>query len=126
MENLRNRIHVKLVHKEKDYLIGTSKSSYMSHKIFDNNLIAIRKRKLALKRKKPAYVGMCILELSRVLMYEFHYDYIKNKYNNKSKLLLAGTGSLMYMKLKLKLSMKILAVIKNFSNYSTKSKHYDN
>ena len=58
----------------------------MSHKIFDNNLEAIQKSKLALKLSKLAYTGMCILELSRVLMYEIHYGYIKNKYDNKSKL----------------------------------------
>ena len=39
---------------------------------------------------------MCILELSKILMYEFHYDYIKNKYDNKSKLLFADTDSLMH------------------------------
>ena len=60
MENLRNRIYVKLVKNKKDYLKCTSKPSYMSHKIFDNNLVAIRKRKLALKLNKPAYIGMCI------------------------------------------------------------------
>ena len=48
MENLRNRIDVKLVNNEKDYLKCTSKPTYMSHKIFDNNLVAIRKNKLAL------------------------------------------------------------------------------
>ena len=58
----------------------------MSHKIFDNNLEAIQKSKLALKFSKLAYTGMCILELSKVLMYEIHYGYIKNKYDNKSKL----------------------------------------
>ena len=59
----------------------------MSHKIFDNNLVAIRKIKVTLKLNKPAHIGMCILELSKVLIYEFHYDYIKKKYDNKSKLL---------------------------------------
>ena len=51
----------------------------MSRKIFDNNLVAILK-------SKPIYIGMCILELSKVLMYQFHYDHIKNKYDNKSNL----------------------------------------
>ena len=63
----------------------------MSHKIFDNNLIAIRKSKVSLHLNKPTYTGMCILEFSKVLMYEFHYDYIKNKYGNKSKPLFSDT-----------------------------------
>ena len=75
MENLRNTISVKLVNNEKDYLKCTSKPSYMSHKIFDNNLVTIRKSKLALKLNKPAYIGMCILKLSKVLMYGFHYEF---------------------------------------------------
>ena len=78
MENLRKQIDVKLVNNKKDYLKCTSKPSYMSHQILDNNLVAIRKSKVALKVNKSAYIGMCILELSKVLMYEFHYDYIKN------------------------------------------------
>ena len=86
MENLRNRIDVKLVNNKKDYLKCTSKPSYMSHRIFDNNLVAIPKSKLVLKLNKQAYTGICILEMSKVLMYKFHYDYIKYKYDNKSKL----------------------------------------
>ena len=66
----------------------------MSHKIFDNNLVAIRQSKVVLRLNKPAYTGMYILELSKVLMYEFHYDYIKNQYDNKSKLLFTDTDSL--------------------------------
>ena len=80
MENLRNRIDVKLVDNGKDYLKYTSKPSYMSHRIFDNNLVAICKNKLALKL---AYIGMCMLKLSKVLICKFHYDYTKNKYDNK-------------------------------------------
>ena len=59
----------------------------MLHKIFDNNLVAIRKSKLALKFNKPAQIEMCMLDLSRVLMYEFFYEYIKNKYDSKSNLI---------------------------------------
>ena len=128
MENLRNRMNVKLVTNEKSYLKCTSKPSYMSHKIFDNNLVAIPKSKLALSLNKSAYTEMCILELSKVLMYKFHYDYIKNKYDDKSNLLFRDTDSLMY-------DTKTEDVYKDFSsnkemfvvnNYSTKSKYYYN
>ena len=68
----------------------------MSHKIFDNDLVAILKKKVTLTLNRLAYIGMCILELSKVLMFEFHYDYIKNKYGNNSRLLLTDTDSLMY------------------------------
>ena len=83
----------------------------MSHKIFDNNLVTICKSKVTLMLNKPTYIGMCILEMSKVLMYEFHYDYIKNKYGNNSKLLFTDTDSLIY-EFKLKMSTKILAAIK--------------
>ena len=71
----------------------------------------IRKNKATLTLNKPAYSGMCILELSEVLMYELHYDYIKNKYGNKSKLLLLfkDTDSLMY-------EIKTEDLYENFSN----------
>ena len=125
MENLRNRIDVKLANNDKDYLKCTSKPSYMSHNIFDNNSVVICKSKLALKLNNPAYIGISILELSKVLMYECHYDYIKNKYENKSKLLFTDTDSL----------IKIEDVYEDFSSnkemfdfsdYLTKSKYYYN
>ena len=47
----------------------------MSHKIFDNDLVTIRKNKVKLMLNKPEYIGIGILELSKVLMYTFHYDY---------------------------------------------------
>ena len=52
----------------------------MSHRIFDYASIAIRKNKVTLTLNKPAYIWMWLLELSKVLMCKFHYDYIKNKY----------------------------------------------
>ena len=58
---------------------------------FGNNLVVIRESKLALKLDKPAYTGMCISELSKAIMYKFHYGYIKTNYDNKSKLLLKQT-----------------------------------
>ena len=100
----------------------------MSHKIFDNNLVMIRKSKLPLKLNKPAYIGMCILDLSKVLMPEFHYDYIKTKHDNKSKLLFTDTDSLMY-EIKTENVFEGFSSDKkmfNFSNSSTKSKYYNN
>ena len=63
MENVSNTINAKLVKNKKGYLKCTSKPSNMSHKIFDNNLVALRKSKVAVKLNKPAYIGMYILEL---------------------------------------------------------------
>ena len=128
IENLRNRIDVKLVNNKKDYLKWASKPSYILHKIFENDLVAIRKNKVTLTLNKPAYIGMCISELSKVLMREFHYDYIKKKYGNKTRLLSTDTDTLMY-------EIKTEDVYEDFSkdidmfdfsNYSAKSKYYDN
>ena len=127
MENLRNGIDVKLVSNKKDYLKRTFKPSYMSHIIFENDLIAICKNKVTLTLNKLAYIGMCILELSKVSMYEFHNDYIENKYFNNSKLLFTDTDSLMY-EIKTEDIYEDFSNKKeifDFSNYSTKSKYYD-
>ena len=100
----------------------------MSHKTFDNDLVAIHKNKVTLTLNKPAYIRMCILELSIVLIYEFHYDYVKNKYGNSSRLLFTDTGSLMY-KIKTEDVYEDFSNNKKmfeFSNYSTYSKYYDN
>ena len=53
----------------------------MSHEIFDNDLVAIRKNKVTLTLNKLAYIGMCILELIKVSMYKFYYDYIQLNQN---------------------------------------------
>ena len=84
----------------------------------------IRKNKVTLTLNKPAYIGMCILELSKVLIYEFNYGYIKNKYGNNSRLSFTDTDSLMY-EIKTEDVYEDFSNDKemfNFSNYSTKSK----
>ena len=86
--NGRNSADVKLVSNKKDYLKRTSKPSYMSNKIFDNNLVLIHKNKPTLTLKKSTYIEICVLELRKVLMYEFYYDYIKTKHGSNSRLLL--------------------------------------
>ena len=71
---------------------------------------------------------MCILELSKVLMYEFHYVYLKSKYDYNSRLLFTDTDSFLY-KIKTENIYKDFSSDKemfDFSNYSAKSKYYDN
>ena len=68
----------------------------MLKKVFENNLVSIRKNKVTLTLFKPAYDGTCILEFGKVLRYEFHYGHIKNKYGNNSRLLFRDTDTFMY------------------------------
>ena len=96
MENLRKRVDVRLVTNEKKLDKLTSKPTFVSSKIFDENLMAVHKVKETLTLNRPAYVGMCILDLSKTLMYDFHHNYIKKKYNNRARLLFTDTDSLTY------------------------------
>ena len=96
MENIRKRVDVRLITDEKKLLKMVSKPTYVSSKIFNENLVAVHKIKETLTLNRPAYVGMCILYLSKTLMYNFHYNYIKNKYEEKAKLLFTDTDSLTY------------------------------
>ena len=96
MENLHKRVDVRLVTNEKKLDKLTSKPTFVSSKIFNENLMAVHKVKETLTLNRPAYVGMCILDLSKTLMYDFHYHYIKKKYDNRARLLFTDTDSLTY------------------------------
>ena len=71
MENIRKRVDVRLITDEKKLLKMASKPTYVSSKIFNENLVAVHKIKETLTLNRPAYVGMCILDLSKTLMYDF-------------------------------------------------------
>ena len=95
IENIRKRVDVKLVTCEKEAKKLAAKPNYSHCTIFDENLVAIHMKQTKLKFDKPVYLGMCILDLSKTLMYDFHYNYIKPKYPD-SLLLFSDTDSLAY------------------------------
>ena len=96
MENLCKRVDVRLVTNEKKLLKLTSKPTYVSSKVFNENLVTVHRIKETLTLNRPANVGMCILDLSKTLMYNFHYNCIKNKCDDRAKLLFTDTDSLTY------------------------------
>ena len=96
MENIRNRVNVKLVNTQERLKKLTAKPYFKGRKIFSENLVSVHLKKTSLTMNKPVYLGMCILDLSKTIMYDFHYNYIKPKYGVKAKLLFTDTNSLMY------------------------------
>ena len=94
MENLRKRINVRPVNNEKDCLKHVSKPTFISQKIFDKNFAAIHEIKPVVTLNKPIYVGFLVLELSKWLMHDFHYKFIKKDFD--AELLFTDTDSLTY------------------------------
>ena len=78
MENVRNHRDIKLVTSDKRRKRLVSEPNYYSHKKISEHLMAIEMKRV--KMIKPLYLGMSILDISKTLMYEFWYDYIKPKY----------------------------------------------
>ena len=76
MENLRKRINVRLVNNETGFLKYTNRPTHITHKIFGKNYAAIHEIKPVLTLNKPIYVGFTVLELSKWLIYDFHYNFI--------------------------------------------------
>ena len=93
MENVRKHRDIKLVTTERrrNYLV--SEPNYHTTKFFTENLLAIEMKKTEILMNKPVYLGLSILELSKILMYEFWYDYVKLKYGEKVKLCYMDTDS---------------------------------
>ena len=92
MENLRKRKDVRLVADEKNFLKLTARPTFV---IFNKYLVAVHKVKEVLVLNRPVYVGMSILDLSKTLMFDLHYNYTKKRYGDKAGLLFTDTDSVM-------------------------------
>ena len=93
MENVRKHIDIKLVTTDKRRNQLVSEPNYRTTKYFSENLLAIEMKKTKVKINKPVYLGLTILEISKTLMYEFWYDYIKPKHQDNAKLCYMDTDS---------------------------------
>ena len=96
MENLRRRVNVKLVNTPKQLKKLTASPLFDYFRIFNEHLVGVNMKKTTLYLNRPIYVGFCILDLSKTLMYDFHYNIIKQKYGNQATLLFTDTDSLCY------------------------------
>ena len=94
IENLRKRINVRLVNNEKYFLKYTNESAHFAHKIFCKNCAASHKIKPVLMLNKPIYVRFTVLELSKWLMCDLHYNFTKTHFD--AELLFTDTDSLTY------------------------------
>ncbi len=97
MENLRKRVDIKLVRTHEDIKLRKliAKPSFARQKIFDNDLAGMHMYKDKLVLNRPIYVGMSILDLSKLLMYDFYYNNMKRKYGDRVSLLYTDTDSLL-------------------------------
>ena len=93
MENVRKHRDIKLVKTDKKRNKLVSEPNYHMMKLIDDNLAIIEMRKVKVKMNKPIYLGLSVLELSKITMYEFWYDYVKVKYEDRVRLCYMDTDS---------------------------------
>ena len=99
MENVKNHRDFKLVTSDKRRKRLVSEPNYHSKKDFSDHLMEIETKKIRVKMTKPLHLGMSILNIIKILMYEFWYDYINQKYGDRAKLFYTDTDSfIIYIK----------------------------
>ena len=96
MENIRNHRNIWLVTSRESYLREVMKPNFKSGVLFGESLMGCEMGRVKITMNKPVYLGQTILDLSKIRMYEFHYDYMVPKYENKLKLCYMDTDSLIY------------------------------
>ena len=138
MENVRNRVSMSFVTSNSawgDHAVKHDRTVerkiasplYDGHIIYNEDLVAIKQKKKEIMLNKPIYAGMCILDLSKLHMYRFHYDVIKAQYGDKAKLLFTDTDSLCYHVKSQNFfqDMKESKDLYDLSNYPKYSPYYD-
>ena len=97
MENIRNHGNIKLVNDEEEYLRNVMCPNFKSGTLLGPDQMSCEMGKVKVVMNKPIYLGQAILDLSKTIMYEFHYDYMKRKYKDEDlKLCYMDTDSLIY------------------------------
>ena len=97
MENIRRQRNMRLVNNKEDYLRNVMKPNFKSGTLLGPNLMSCEMGKVKVVMNKLVYLGQAILDLGKIIMYEFHYDYMKRKYSDdKLKLCYVDTDSLVY------------------------------
>ena len=107
MENFKNRHTVDIVTSEEKLKELATQPAFKQFKIFQENLVVVERAKIELTLNWPIYAGFAILDLSKILRYDFHYNYIKQKYP-KLTLLFTKTDSL-------KFQIQMVHVFEDFS-----------
>ena len=96
MENIQNHRDIKLVNNKEKYLKTVMKPNFKSGTLLGPDLMGCEMGKIRVVMNKPVYLGQAILDLSKIIMYEFHYDYMIPKYGNRIKLCYMDTDSYVY------------------------------
>ena len=96
MENIRNHRDIKLVNNKEKYLKTVMKPNFKSGTLLGPDLMGCEMGKIKVVMNKPVYLGQATLDLSKIIMYEFHYDYMIPKYGNRIKLCYMDTDSYVY------------------------------
>ena len=109
MENVRKRENIDLVTNGDELKKMASKPTFKATRQFSDNLMAVHKHKLSVTLNKPIYLGFCILELSKLLMYEFFYNILVPKFEDNVNLLYMDTDSFI-------LDIKTEDIYKDFEN----------
>ena len=104
MKNVRKHKNVELCHQGKRMKKLAAKPTYKTHQIFSEDLVAVELQRVKVNLNKPMYVGMCILDLSKHLMYDFYYNHLKSMYDEKLQLQMTDTDTFFCLTVKQKTS----------------------